>query len=373
LNKIRDGLKSLLSPPVCIPGFLDRPYYPFLDGLRGMAIIMVVFFHCQLSGNFFYLSFFSGSLGVEIFFVLSGFLITTLILKEKITTSTISLRKFYIRRAFRILPVAYLYIAVSILLNLIFHTHVHTLIFIASALFILDFSYFRPFNNPYTGHYWSLSVEEQFYILFPVLLKNNWKLYLTAILSVLLLLPLIITAEFLYFPDKLRSLYFLTHFFIKFQGIATGCFLSIICFKLKWKLSPILSLRYLINPAIFAAILLLKFNDFLTIGSMFKDLAISCLIAGFIAINLFEGNDILYRLLTSKMLRIIGILSYSIYIWQQLFTFSGKDVPDWIRDRPYNLLLLAVVSCLSYYLYEKYFLKLKTKFSMVREKRQSFL
>lgn len=106
---------------------------------------------------------------------------------------------------------------------------------------------------------------------------------------------------------------------------------------------------------------------------MFKDLAISCLIAGFIAINLFEGNDILYRLLTSKMLRIIGILSYSIYIWQQLFTFSGKDVPDWIRDRPYNLLLLAVVSCLSYYLYEKYFLKLKTKFSMVREKRQSFL
>jgi peptidoglycan/LPS O-acetylase OafA/YrhL len=366
--EIKKSVVDLFSNPRQIPGVLTAPYYPILDGLRGVAIIMVVLFHCHLSDNFFYQIIFSGKLGVDIFFVLSGFLITTLILKEKITTLTVSLKRFYIRRAFRILPVAYLYILVSLCLNYVFHTHVSYLIFVASALFIMDFSFFKWFNDPYTGHYWSLSVEEQFYILFPILLKKSWRLYLITILLLLFVLPITITAEFLFFPTQLKALYYLTHFFIKFQGIATGCFFSLLCFKFNWNNGRVLALRYILNPLIIALILLLRFDDFLTIGSMFKDLLISMLVAYLIVINLYPGKGVFHRFLSSKLLRKIGMLSYSIYIWQQIFTIKSADIPSWFWQPPYNIISIIVISCLSYFFFERYFLKLKNKFSINKTK-----
>ena len=95
-----------------LSSLLRSNYYYSLNGFRGISIILVLFYHLQLSDNYFYTTIFNGGLGVNIFFVISGFLITSLCLKEKEVTGGLSLKKFYIRRFLRIFPLAYLYIGV---------------------------------------------------------------------------------------------------------------------------------------------------------------------------------------------------------------------------------------------------------------------
>src|SRR5471030_1391709 len=122
-----------------IPPILQSSYYPSLNGFRGLAIIMVVLSHLRLTDKFFYNTLFNGSRGVFIFFVLSGFLITTLCIKEKVTTNNISLKNFYIRRALRIFPVAYLFIVVIIILNFVFKLGIHYINLIGTSLYLMDF------------------------------------------------------------------------------------------------------------------------------------------------------------------------------------------------------------------------------------------
>jgi peptidoglycan/LPS O-acetylase OafA/YrhL len=156
-----------------------------------------------------------GSLGVAIFFVISGFLITTLCIKEKINTGNLSLKNFYVRRALRILPVAYLYIVIIAILN----------------------------------------------------------------------------------------------YFFKLQ--VTNLIISVF--------------------------------------------------AGFIIVNnISPKTNLIYKFLNLKPLSFIGILSYSIYIWQQLFLSNDARFP--LSKYPVNLIFLALIPLLSYFYYEKYFLKLKARF-----------
>jgi hypothetical protein len=116
---------SLFADIKEIPATLDQKIYPSLNGLRAISIIMVVIHHYILNYNqYFHQLIFIGPLGVDVFFVISGFLITTLCIKEKIATGTLSLKNFYIRRALRILPVAYLYIIVILILNYVFKLQV---------------------------------------------------------------------------------------------------------------------------------------------------------------------------------------------------------------------------------------------------------
>src|SRR4051812_3227202 len=105
-------LNNFFSDIEVTPPVLQNSYYPSLDGLRGIAILLVVVSHFNLISIPYYDVIFNGKLGVLIFFVLSGFLITTLCIKEKVATKTISLKNFYIRRALRIFPVAYLFLLV---------------------------------------------------------------------------------------------------------------------------------------------------------------------------------------------------------------------------------------------------------------------
>jgi peptidoglycan/LPS O-acetylase OafA/YrhL len=101
-----------------VPDYLQGKYYTALTGIRGVAIVIVLLYHLGINRL---LKLFDwwilGRLGVDIFFVLSGFLITTLLLKEKLAHGHVSLKKFYIRRFLRIVPVAYLFLAVLIAIN----------------------------------------------------------------------------------------------------------------------------------------------------------------------------------------------------------------------------------------------------------------
>ena len=181
--------QKLFADISAVPESLQGSYFRSLDGLRGLAILMVV---CHHFGVNYYLHgsgvFIESDTGVHIFFVLSGFLITTLLIKEKLKSGDISLKHFYIRRVLRILPVAYLFLLVLIILNACLHLQIQWIDFIASFLFFKNLS-LR--NEPYTAHLWSLAAEEQFYILFPFLLSYNINRYFIIALIIVVGVPVI--------------------------------------------------------------------------------------------------------------------------------------------------------------------------------------
>src|SRR3984885_11796394 len=153
---------------------------PSLDGLRAISILLVVVGHwvelrykfdvviSDVAGSF-------ANLGVRIFFVISGYLITTLLLQEQARTSTIRLREFYVRRAYRILPAAMFFM---LPVFVIFRHELRWYHAAAAAFYLTNFDYAHPW---FLGHLWSLSVEEQFYFLWPGVLKK-WQRHKVAIL-----------------------------------------------------------------------------------------------------------------------------------------------------------------------------------------------
>src|SRR5690348_1177226 len=149
---------------------------PSLDGLRAISISLVVVghwaelrYHSDVAGAF-------ANLGVRIFFIISGYLITTLLLKEHAKTSTIGLREFYVRRAYRILPAAMVFM---LPVFVIFWRELTWYHMAAAVLYLANFDFSHPW---FLGHLWSLSVEEQFYFLWPGVLKK-WHRHRVAILA----------------------------------------------------------------------------------------------------------------------------------------------------------------------------------------------
>ena len=149
--------------------FWETPYFAPLDGLRALSLLLVVAAHCHTSVPV--RRYFSGGLGVGIFFVLSGFLITILLLREQSSFGSISFGGFYIRRAFRILPPYVLTIGVYLLLGLMPSQQE------LKTRFLNGLPYFLTLRNEYVPaglavsftHSWSLSVEEKFYLAWPLL------------------------------------------------------------------------------------------------------------------------------------------------------------------------------------------------------------
>lgn len=157
---------------------------PSLDGLRAISISLVVIghwaelhYHSDIAGAF-------ANLGVRIFFIISGFLITTLLLKEREQRATIRLGEFYVRRAYRILPAA---IAFMLPVFLIFYRDLRWYHMAAAALYLTNFDFAHPW---FLGHLWSLSVEEQFYVLWPGVLKKWYRHRVVILVGVVAFAPL---------------------------------------------------------------------------------------------------------------------------------------------------------------------------------------
>jgi peptidoglycan/LPS O-acetylase OafA/YrhL len=360
--------ETLNKPVTRISEVISQKYFPSLNGLRGISIIIVVMCHLNLVWNFWYLTIFNGPLGVCIFFVLSGFLITTLCLKEQKQAGSLSLKNFYIRRVLRILPVAYLYVFVVFLLDQFFNLQIPWFQYLGAIFFVNNVSYFRSHHDvAQLGHYWSLSVEEQFYIIFPFILKWNRKVFFWCLLFIIIVLPILCTLAEVFKSIDVGVIYYFTHYFIKFQAIAVGCLLAILAFNGKldnrWFLSS-----YKVAGNLIAVFLIfyLSFDSFYSVKSIFINLIIAILIAYIVISNIVPSEDFIYRFLNYRFLSLIGILSYSIYIWQQVFIIKDDRLPRLLNSLPFNLIFLAIVSSLSYFFYEKYFLKLKTKFSRLK-------
>ncbi len=345
-----------------LPGIVKPSHLPSLDGLRAISILIVVASHLLVhQGNSLLVRILgSGHLGVLFFFVISGFLITTLLLKEKYKTGTISLKKFYLRRLIRIFPVAYLYLLVLLIVKLFFSINFDWMSLLVAALYIQNLV---SLKNPseFTGHYWSLAVEEQFYLIFPFVQKFTRRNYGKVLVSCLLL---VLVLKYIF--SNAANPPFLWGLIDNVDAILVGCIFAVLVFAdripfqllMKYKL-PL----HLLCIAIIASTHFLK-------AEFLKNTIIALAFAIVLISNLAPSKDVVFRLLNVKVMTQIGVLSYSIYIWQQFFTLSDFHV--WIGkinlfSFPVNLVLLGITAFLSYKYYEKPFLKFKERFKPGRK------
>lgn len=358
-----------------IPFLISQKHIPSLDGLRALAITLVICSHIFFNFSNKYLSILQlGAFGVNIFFVISGFLITSLLLKEKALKNKVSFKNFYIRRALRILPLAYLFILVLIILNNIYGLKLGTKTFLRTAFFCEDFvshPHFLP-----NGHFWSLSTEEQFYLLFPFILVRDARLLFKLSIFLFAFVPIVIYTYYHIKTDSKVLLYIL--FFLKgilSQGmliILIGCLTAVAYFKyphklnLQFKNAALVQLTFL-----FIAWCLNMFTLPLGINSTISGF----FIAAFVISVITNRNGIFFKTLNFKSVKYIGTLSYSLYVWQQLFTCNQPWANSYIPGNSIflNMILLFIIAIISYHLYEKRFLKLKSRFSKISNNAQTGL
>ena len=354
-------------------------YRPEIDGLRAIAVISVIIYHLNenwLPGGF---------LGVDIFFVISGFLITGIIITE-IQQNSFSFKQFYTRRIKRIYPA---FITVMALVS-----------FIASAIFIYnDFNKLRKtielaiafLSNFYLGltqgyfdlsanenpalHIWSLAVEEQYYLIFPLILILAYKKFreikvlfiITLILFFILLSTSFIPTSFYKEVLHQPNIYYLSN--LRFPELLVGSLLAIYHCSNKIQLSTQVSniLAILSTLLLFSCLFIMN-NDIAFIPGI--TLILPCIFTALIIHNTSQ-NNIIKLCLSNKAIVFIGKISYSLYLYHWIFIALAYYITGekQINNQPIVIVtvLTIIFSVLSYYLIEQPIRKSKLNF------KQSFL
>lgn len=351
-----------------------------LDGIRAISILMVTAGHSLLtlpprySESKIILLFSNAALGVQIFFVISGYLITKLLLAEKEKTGKIDIRDFYIRRVLRIFPVFFLYILVLILLKWSVMPDVfqdYRLIFFA-AFYLWNYKHYFIQENPadhgnfYMSHFWSLSMEEQFYLFWPItMIKANQRLLIRIAICIIVIMPFIRVMTYFLMPGSRPQVSTMLH--TGGDTIIMGCLGALIesSALFKGKILPMLRkniIIILISLFLFvlSPILIMYFRGVYqyTIGQTLNNISILMLL--YWAIHVPTKISIF---LNHKIMVHIGVLSYSLYIWQPLFLTEKTSF--WVNQFPQNILVVFVVALISYYWIEKPILSFKKSFKKV--------
>ncbi|RYY00708.1 acyltransferase, partial [bacterium] len=269
----------------------------------------------------------------------------------------------YIKRILRIFPVLYLYLFVLSILNYFFDLNISLDNFLGAAFYISNFSIFE--GGWYTGHSWTLAVEEQYYLIWPFIfsyvINRIWILVLF-----LFVVAIMLKALWYYYPFTTN--YTLEPFLNHVNPIFMGALFSILSFKNCFKKNQ--SIWY--NKVVFISCVVMVIGVnicahygilgiiLLPFGGLISNLIVSFLIIR----SLIHSNSYLYNFLNTNVMVKIGVISYSIYIWQQVFLSPsnvGHDRSLW-ELFPLNIVIALIVSYLSYTYYESYFLNLKKRF-----------
>jgi peptidoglycan/LPS O-acetylase OafA/YrhL len=345
-------------------------YQPTLDGVRAIAVLLVMLGHLG--------AVYAGGLGVDIFFVLSGYLITAILVSEFSATDGISLRKFYARRALRILPAVILLLLVLNALVGLTQAFEQAQTFRWNSLGALFYiaNWLRAFGRDIgiLGHLWSLSIEEQFYLLWPIALAFllSRKLTRTQILIIIGIAVVLVNADRICLYRGIESFNRIYNGLdTRADALLVGCALGLLGYQfLSRRVFAVLGLI----GAVFVGHVLFRGYpvpaDFqvpfgLTIGGTLFALGV----AFFLAAVLSNPDTIFFKWLRLPPLVWTGRLSYGLYLWHfPVFTFVSVSLP---ALQPMQLMALQVAgtfvaATLSYYLLERPCLKLKKKFSVIK-------
>lgn len=359
-------------------------YLPGLNGLRAIAAMAVVISHITLGLGEFGLNnkifgidsdgnargLLLAGYGVTIFFTLSGFLITFLLLKEKEMTGSVMVKDFYIRRILRIWPLYYLYFLVCIGTIIGYgldfsKNSIPFYVFLAANIpFILGKTL------PFLAHYWSLGVEEQFYLFFPQLAKQSNKklLWTTAVLIVIFL-----SIKFIFWILYRKygvELPFLALSVTRFHTMLIGVAGAILYYA-KDQRFFLLATHKLTQIISWVCIFLIAINKFHIFSAIDQEL-ISVVSLFLIMGQVTKRNNLIN--LENKVCDFIGKISYGMYVIHPILIFYFARLLGHFTGTIANYLLLYILlicatiflAYLSYEFYEKKFLKAKAKYTIVK-------
>jgi peptidoglycan/LPS O-acetylase OafA/YrhL len=339
---------------------------PYLDGLRAYSILNVLLNHSIEYGGAtrlmpwlasrsalpFRLVFANGGLGVRVFFVLSGFLITRLLLEEFDSTGTISIRGFYVRRIARIFPAAYFYLFTLIVLGALGLLQLGWRPLTVAATYTWNYSALGASPAAAVlGHFWTLSLEEQFYLVWPAFLLFAGPRWARRIATALVLAyPIFRIASYFLAPGSRSQIEMMFHTgadqilwgALGAFAVRAGALDRLGAFKFRW------AVPWLCGLVVFVFI---PFVESLVRGTF---IVTNLSLLGF-SIQVFilwllsgEGGALRWTLASWPAVQ-LGLISYSVYIWQQLFlVWPGTAVLRF----PLNLAAALVAGWLSYRLLE---------------------
>ena len=336
-------------------------YIKQIDGLRGISIISVVLYH------FFPEIFIGGFIGVDIFFVISGFLISKILIEEFYLNKTISIKNFYVKRIKRIFPAFFLVIFASTIFSYFILLPSYLVDFSKSSLASVFFSsnfYFFFTNQSYAAissnfkpllHLWSLSVEEQFYVFFPAFIliflkffRDNY--FLTIIISLTILLYVI--------SHILENLYYGSSFYLlptRAVQFLIGCLIAYLYLK---KDENFIFQRYISLLFYLSIITITFFIFFITNENLYPSYYSLLIIFGSAVLIYSTKFKILENsFLSSYLLVWFGKISYSLYLWHYpIFVYANYlDLLNSKLNQILFLILSVILAYISYNFYEKKF------------------
>jgi len=366
----------------------QKIYFPNLNGLRFIAAFLVIIHHIEQFKSIYSIENYwgeipfigiIGKLGVVLFFVLSGFLITYLLLTEEHSFKKISILKFYVRRMLRIWPLYFLIIILAffVLPNIsIFTLPGYGKDVIYSNLFLKLFLYAIFFPNlvlsllgivPYASHTWSIGTEEQYYLVWPIILKYFKKyrmiLMLFIIFSYLAFGKMLST----HYSDILPYKNVIKAFWSSFNidCMAIGGIFAIMLFQKNKFLKLIQN-----NTVFYLTITLVIFLMLKGIYIPYIHYEFYSVLFGIIILN-FASNDKIKISLENRLFNYLGNISYGLYMYHPIgivlalaISISIGLATNWLIY-PLSFTLTIIIAGLSYKYFESFFLKFKDKFSIV--------
>jgi peptidoglycan/LPS O-acetylase OafA/YrhL len=335
-------------------------HLPTLDGWRAIAALAVIACHSPGAWNYGLKDL--GGYAVNVFFGLSGLLICSRLLAERDRTGTVDLPGFYVRRAFRILPPALMYLTTLAALAA-------TGMLVASPRELWScLGFFRNYISDehwVTGHFWSLAVEEHFYLFCPVLIALlSPRRALVVALAVAVVLGVWHMADDRWIGIGPRLGLAPSHFRTdcRLPDLLFGCVVAMLASR-----TPVAIVRVVggIGGALLAAKL---FNIAV------PQLLVSALIPWMLLATVKSSTGVAGRFLEWAPLRLVGRMSYSIYLWQQLFFYgpAKNRLPalGYLQDWPWNLLALAACATASHLLIEGPMTQMGRRFAAPRRRKE---